>query len=104
MENHLVDFDRIEWESPAEGIRFKAYQKNGKTIRLMELSDTYSDPDWCRHGHVAYILDGHFAVRFEDHSESFKKGDTVFIAAGEEHKHIAHVPKGEHLIMLSFEA
>lgn len=56
MENHLADFDKIKWTSPAEGIRFKAYQKDGKTIRLMELSDTYSDPDWCRHGHVAIML------------------------------------------------
>lgn len=101
MENHLIEFDKIEWVSPVDGLRFKAYKEDDKTIRLMELSDSYTDTDWCRHGHVAYILDGHFIVRFEDHSENFKKGDTVFIAVGEENKHIAYVPKGEHLIMLS---
>lgn len=103
MKKHLVDFEQMEWISPAEGIRYKAYEKNGKTIRLMELSDQFADSDWCRHGHVAYIIDGRFQVRFEDHTEHFVKGDTVFIPAGAEHKHVACVPKGERLTMLSFE-
>ena len=103
MENYMVDFEKIDWISPTEGIRFKAYEKEGKTIRLMELSDAYHDADWCRHGHIAYIIDGQFSVKLEDHIENFKKGDTVFVPAGDAHKHIAYVPQNNHLVMLSFE-
>jgi mannose-6-phosphate isomerase-like protein (cupin superfamily) len=103
MEKYLVDFAKIEWVSPGKGIRFKIFEKEGKILRLMELSDTYCDSEWCTHGHISYIIDGQFNVKFESHTENFAKGDTVFIPAGEEHKHIASVPKGKHLIMLSFE-
>lgn len=58
MEKHLIDFKQIEWVNPAEGIRFKAYEKDGKTIRLMELSGSYSDSDWCRHGHIGQLRSG----------------------------------------------
>lgn len=41
MENHLVDFDKIAWVESAIGIRHKSFKKDGKTIKLIELSDTY---------------------------------------------------------------
>jgi mannose-6-phosphate isomerase-like protein (cupin superfamily) len=103
MKEHLVDFAKSEWISAGQGIRYKIFEKDGKTLRLMELSDAYCDSDWCKHGHISYIIDGEFNVKFEDHTENFIKGDTVFIPIGEEHKHIASVPKGKHLVMLSFE-
>lgn len=38
MEKYLIDFKNIEWESPMPGFRYKAYIKNNKRIRLVELS------------------------------------------------------------------
>ncbi len=101
MESHLVEFDKIEWIEAGNGIRYKLFQKDGRIIRLMELSDKYSDIDWCMNGHAAYILDGKFTVKFENHTEIFNAGDTVFIPAGT--KHIAMVEKACYLKMISFE-
>lgn len=101
MENHKVEFERIEWISAGDGIRYKCFEKGKQKIRLMDLNDMYSDTDWCQNGHAAYILDGRFTVKFEDHTETFNAGDTVFISAGM--KHIAMVENGYHLKMISFE-
>lgn len=104
MREHLADFDTLPWTDAGEGIRFKLCKKDGSTVRLMELTDAYTDADWCVHGHMAYILAGCFDVHFPDgHSERFTQGDTVLIPSGAEHRHIACVPKGERLKMLSFE-
>jgi Cys-tRNA synthase (O-phospho-L-seryl-tRNA:Cys-tRNA synthase) len=101
MESHLVEFDNMEWIEVGEGIRFKCFEKSGKKIRLIDLKDTYSDTDWCTNGHSSYIVDGKFTVKFENHTENFNTGDTVFIAPGT--RHIAMVDKGFSLKMISFE-
>jgi hypothetical protein len=101
MESHLVEFDNLEWVEAGEGIRYKCFEREKQTIRLIELSDAYCDKDWCMHGHVSYILEGNFTVKFENHTEMFNTGDTVFIQEGT--KHIAMVEKGYHLKMISFE-
>jgi ethanolamine utilization protein EutQ (cupin superfamily) len=101
MESHLVEFNNIIWVESGTGIRYKCFEKEGKKIRLMELYDTYSDTDWCINGHISYILEGRFTVKFENHTEMFNTGDLVFIQDGT--KHIAMVEKGNHLKMISFE-
>ena len=30
MERHRVDFESMAWERPAVGVRYKAYEKDGK--------------------------------------------------------------------------
>ena len=102
-QNHLADFDNLPWINAGKGIKYKLYKDGNHIIRLMELTDDYCDNDWCTHGHMAYILDGSFIVKFQDHVEKFKKGDTICIPLGECNKHIASVEKGSTLTMISFE-
>lgn len=88
MEQYKIDFTSIPWEIPADGVRFKVYKQNGRQIRLVELTDKRIEADWCKKGHIAYILEGRLEVNFSGNIVVFDKGDGLFIPAGEKDKHI----------------
>ncbi len=87
MEQYKIDFESMAWESPAEGVRFKAYEQDGRKLRLVEFSKEFVEPDWCRKGHIGYILEGQIEIDFDGEVIVFGPGDGVFIPAGEEHRH-----------------
>ncbi len=91
MEQYRIDFESMEWESPAVGVRFKVYEQNGKKLRLVEFAKEFVEPDWCTKGHIGYILEGEMEIDFDGKKEVFGPGDGVFIQAGEKHKHKARV-------------
>ena len=91
MEQYRLDFESIAWESPADGVRFKAYQQNNKKLRLVEFSKNFVEPDWCTRGHIGYILAGQMEIDFDGNKEVFGPGDGVFIPAGRQHKHKGRV-------------
>ncbi len=88
MELCKIDFTSIPWETPADGVRFKAYKQDGKQVRLVEFTDKFIEADWCRKGHIVYILEGKLEVNFDGNVVVFSKGDGLFIPAGEKDKHI----------------
>jgi quercetin dioxygenase-like cupin family protein len=45
-------------------------------------------PHWCEKGHIGYVLEGQFEIKFEKETAIFNPGDGVFIPAGAEHKHM----------------
>ena len=87
MEQYRIDFESMEWESPAVGVRFKAYEQNGRKLRLVEFSKEFVEPDWCRNGHIGLILEGQVEIDFNGNKVLFGPGDGIFIPAGEKHKH-----------------
>ncbi len=91
MTQYRVDFVSMKWERPAAAVRFKAYEQEGKKLRLVEFSKGFIEPDWCSKGHIGYILDGQMEVDFNGKVVLFSAGDGVFIPAGEKHKHKATV-------------
>jgi quercetin dioxygenase-like cupin family protein len=91
MEQYKVDFDSMPWETPAVGVRFKAYQQNGRKLRLAEFTKEFIEPDWCMKGHIGYVLEGQMEIDFGGKVIMFNEGDGVFIPAGEKHKHKAKV-------------
>ena len=88
MEQYKINFESIPWEMPADGVRFKAYKQNGKQVRLVEFTDRFVETDWCRKGHIVYILEGQLKVNFNGNEVVFNAGDGLFIPAGEKDKHI----------------
>jgi len=90
MISYKVDFDKLTWESPMEGLRFKAYRKDGRQLRLVEYTRDM-ELHWCDKGHYGYILDGQFEIKYEDETVIYNPGDGVFIPSGEEHKHMGRV-------------
>jgi quercetin dioxygenase-like cupin family protein len=91
MGQYKIDFESMEWEEPADGVRFKAYEQDGKKLRLVEFVREFVEPDWCTKGHIGYILEGQMEIDFDGKKEVFGPGDGIFIPAGEEHRHKGRV-------------
>ena len=87
MSQYKVDFNSIPWETPMDGLRFRAFQQGDKQLRLVEYTRDMV-PHWCEKGHVGYVLDGEFEIQFERQTVVFQAGDGVFIPPGPEHKHM----------------
>jgi quercetin dioxygenase-like cupin family protein len=84
---YKVDFGQVPWESPMRGLRFKAVRQAGRQLRLVEYTKEM-EPHWCEKGHIGYVLEGRFEIRFPGEVHSYDGGDGVFIPAGVEHKHM----------------
>jgi hypothetical protein len=41
MEQHKIDFESMEWETPAAGVRFKVYRQGGRKLRLVEFTKEF---------------------------------------------------------------
>jgi len=91
MEKYRIDFESMAWESLADGVRFKAYEQDGKKLRLVEFSKEFVEPDWCTNGHIGYILKGKMEIDFGRAKELFGPGNGVFIPAGPQNKHKGRV-------------
>jgi quercetin dioxygenase-like cupin family protein len=91
MEQYRIDFESMEWESPADGVKFKAHERNAGKLRFVEFSKEFIEHDWCTKGHIGYILDGQMEIDFDGTKEIFGPGDGVFIPAGQQHKHKGRV-------------
>ena len=102
-QNHLINFENINWENPAKGIRYKKYVNEDQIIRLLEFSDGFIEKEYCEKGHVGYVLDGSFFIDYNEDIEEYKTGDLIFIPEGKEHKHKAVIKKGQKVLLLMFE-
>jgi quercetin dioxygenase-like cupin family protein len=100
---YLVEFDRMQWNEPAKGLRTKVCTNGNQQIRLVEFSEGFIEHDWCRKGHAGYVLDGEFSNDYSGIFERYKKGDTIFIPKGEQAKHKVTMGKGEKVTLLLFE-
>lgn len=103
MENYLINFKNMGWESPSQGIRYKVYVKGNQKVRLMEFSEEFIEEDWCTNGHVGYILEGSISIDFNGRLINFKAGDGFFIPNGEKNRHKGKVAKGEKVLIVLFE-
>ena len=91
MEQYKIDFESIAWQSPAVGVRFKAYEQGGRKLRLAEFGREFVEPDWCTKGHIGYVLEGQMEIDFDGKVVVFSSGDGIFIPSGEEYRHKAKV-------------
>lgn len=82
MRPEAIEFETIKWQSTLPGARFKAYQKGGKQIRLVEFSSEFVAPEWCETGHVGFVLEGTVEVDFKGHSVSYPAGSGILIPHG----------------------
>ncbi len=85
-----IDFKKIPWESPMEGMRQKCYRSGNRQLRVVEYSK-HLPPHWCEKGHIGYVLEGKMELRFENGVQTFGPGDGIFIPAGSENRHSAAI-------------
>ena len=90
MAQYRVDFEAIPWETPIDGLRFKALRQSGRQLRLVEYTREMK-PHWCEKGHIGYVLEGRFEIRYAQEIQVYRPGDGVFIPPGPAHKHMGQV-------------
>ena len=90
MIQHKVNFDKLDWETPIEGVRCKIYKHGNRQLRLVEYIREVP-LHWCEKGHYGYILEGEFEIEYQNETLVYKVGDGVFIPEGKNHKHRARV-------------
>jgi quercetin dioxygenase-like cupin family protein len=86
MYPYRIDFESLEWNSPAAGVRVKVHQQDGRQIRLVEFTSEFVEADWCTKGHIGYVLSGRLEIDFNGNTVEFGPGDGLFVAAGHNHK------------------
>ncbi len=101
MTEKKILFDRLPWEEPLPGMRFKSTVRDGKRLRLVELTPEFREPEGCLRGHIGYVLEGKMEIDFPDGTESYSPGDGIFILGGEGERHQARIPgKGARLLLV----
>jgi quercetin dioxygenase-like cupin family protein len=88
--HYRIDFDKLDWESPIEGVRHKHLDQDDLRIRLVEYTRDLP-PHWCETGHYGYVIEGHMEIDFEDSVIVYGPGDGIFIPDGPEHRHRGRV-------------
>ena len=91
MEPYRVDFASMPWEQRAAGVRCKAYEQDGRRVRLAEFTKDFVEPDWCTKGHIGYVLEGEMELDFHGRIVTLHAGDGLFIPPGGEHGHKVRV-------------
>jgi len=99
-QHHRVDFESMPWQSLAPGVRFKAWERNGRWLRLAEFTKEFVEADWCVKGHIGYVLEGVIEVDFRKREEVFVAGDGLSIPPGSEHGHKARAITNTVMLML----
>ena len=89
MKRYRIDFGSMPWDETVAGVRMKVYRESETQVRLVEFSSEFAESEWCRRGHIGYVLDGRLEVSFPDSQEILEAGDGVLILPGDEHKHKA---------------
>jgi len=102
-EENRVPLKDMPWESPAPGVRHKAYTKKGMRLRLVEFSDVFKEESWCTKGHVGYVLEGELSIDYDGRIVRYLPGDGIFIEEGEENRHKAIIPKGKKALFILVE-
>jgi len=103
MKSCLIDFQGMDWETLAPGVRHKAYVQDNQRVRLVEFSDKFVEDDWCTKGHAGYILEGSLSIDFDGTLIDFKAGEGLFIPEGKENKHKAIIAKNKKALIVLFE-
>ncbi len=83
---YKVDFGKLEWESPLEGVRHKYIDQGNLRLRLVEYSKEMP-LHWCEKGHYGYLIEGQMEIEYENEKIIYNPGDGIFIPDGPEHKH-----------------
>ena len=103
MQKYLINFKTIEWQQKIPGIKFKEYNVENKKIRLAEFTDELIEEEWCKNGHLGYVIEGKAKVVFHNGSTTiFKKGDFINIPEGEKDKHKTKIARGEKALILFY--
>ncbi len=96
-----VDFTAMEWEQVRPGVRQKTHCEGARQLRLVEFDTSEGFAEWCRQGHIGYVLTGGLEIDFNGQVLEVAAGDGLFIPSGvaSQHRGIFITP-GTRLVMV----
>jgi quercetin dioxygenase-like cupin family protein len=101
MSTSRIDFEPLPWVQAAEGLRYKAAEREGRRVRLVEFAPGYAEAEPCVKSHAGYVVEGELEIEFSDRTERLVRGDALIIH-GEPHS--AKACEGGALLFLVEEA
>ena len=99
MKQARIDFEDLSWEEPVAGMRFRGVRRQGRRLRLVEITGEFEEPEGCAGSHIGCVLEGEMEIDFPDRTEKFSPGNGIFILGGTEEKHRVRVI-GERVMLL----
>ena len=91
MSQTKVDFATLAWDETTAHVRLKAFEHDGRKLRLVEFMRGFVEHDWCTKGHTGYVLAGEMEIAFANRTEKFEAGDGLMIAGGDSQRHKVNV-------------
>jgi len=100
-----IDFSQIPWESPAAGVRVKKFLSGNTQVRLVEFSEGFIEPEYCRKGHIGYVAEGVMKLDVNGKMLDFKAGDAFILPANDDaSQHKVVMGKGERVVLVLVES
>jgi quercetin dioxygenase-like cupin family protein len=103
MTDVLIKFMEMDWEYPKKGVSQKIYIKGNQQLRLLRFDEHFKEDDWCKKGHIGYVLDGEMYIDFNGILKTYKKGDGLWIEEGTDQKHCVFIKKNKYVELILFE-
>ena len=95
-----MDFNSMPWVGPAPGVRFKAAERDGRKLRLVEFTHEFVEEDWCARGHTGFVLEGEIEIDFDGTTVKAYAGQGIMIPPGPRSRHKARVLSGTARLVL----
>lgn len=89
-----IDFHQISWDNKSAGMRVKRVLRNGKQMRLVEISPDAGEAEWCEEGHTGYILEGELETNINGTIERLYAGNGIIIPDGKKYRHKSKAVNG----------
>lgn len=99
----LIQFDKLQWETPAEGVEQKVYSNGHQRLRLLRFYDNFVEKEWCTNSHIGYVLNGEMKINFNGIVKTYQQGFGLWIEGGEITKHKVIMDKGKQVEIILFE-
>jgi hypothetical protein len=85
-----IDFPAFGWERVEGGGaagRTKRRVLDGTLLRILEVSPSWDEPDWCTRAHIGYVTSGRLSLEFAaQRAMGVSRGQCFWIPAGCAHK------------------
>ena len=81
-------FDEIEWTDDVPGIRSREWLVDGRRWAIVEYAPGAKREEWCRDGHLGFVLAGAVSYEFRDGGDSLaaSAGDAFSLTTGKAHR------------------
>ena len=88
MSNYRASFDDpSDWQSTGPGVRSKLVHQGPVKLRLLEMTDSASHPEWCEVGHAGIVVEGVLEIEFDASVVRYDVGEAIVIPQGRAHRH-----------------